>query len=282
MWSNFHTHTSYCDGKASIAEVVECARGADVRWLGISSHAPLPFEKPWAMKRSDLESYLNELQGMKTASNDIEVYAGLEVDFVPGQISPREFAQSLDFTVGSIHFVDQYRDGDFWEIDSTHEVFKNGLHQIFSGDVKAAVTRYFELTRQMLDHSAPTVLGHMDKIKIQNAWNEYFREDESWYCEEIKRTIDCIRRTGVIVEISTRGIYQKKCATTYPSPWIIERLCERNIPITFSSDAHHPKDIVNGFTHVADLVSRIGYRTIYVLTQGQWNPMKFNAHGIVG
>jgi histidinol-phosphatase (PHP family) len=81
--------------------------------------------------------------------------------------------------------------------------------------------------------------------------------------------------------VNTRGIYQKKSATTYPSPWILELLQQENIPITISSDAHHADDLVNQFESTATLLQRIGFKKIHVLYQGEWKPFTFNENGII-
>jgi histidinol-phosphatase (PHP family) len=83
------------------------------------------------------------------------------------------------------------------------------------------------------------------------------------------------------VEVNTRGIYQKKSATTYPSPWILELLQQENIPITISSDAHHADDLVNQFESTATLLQRIGFKKIQILNEGEWKPFTFNENGII-
>lgn len=140
--------------------------------------------------------------------------------------------------------------------------------------------RYFELTREMIEHSGPEVIGHLDKIKIQNINNKFFDESENWYQEEIKKTIEVIRKSGGIVEVNTRGIYQKKSATTYPSPWILELLLQKNIPVTISSDAHHADDLINQFPETALLLKKIGFNKITILSDNTWIPFTFNEKGI--
>src|SRR5882672_10755821 len=88
MWSNFHTHSSYCDGKELLSEYMEQARSAGMACLGFSSHAPLPFECRWCMKGVDFSPYLKEIQDLKNKSS-IPIYCGLEVDYIPDKISPK-------------------------------------------------------------------------------------------------------------------------------------------------------------------------------------------------
>jgi histidinol-phosphatase (PHP family) len=132
----------------------------------------------------------------------------------------------------------------------------------------------------MVRQSRPTIVGHMDKIKMQNINNKFFFEDDPWYQFEIERTLDCIEKSGSIIEVNTRGIYQNKTSTTYPSPWILELIHKKNIPITLSSDAHHCNDLINHFLETAKQLKQIGFIKIHILHAGQWKPFKFNEHGI--
>jgi histidinol-phosphatase (PHP family) len=276
MWTNYHTHTNYCDGKGSFEEFLN---KNEVKSIGFSSHAPLPFSSPWAMKGELLPTYLKELQDLRNKETSTEIYSGLEVDYIPNVISPSDF-DKLDFTIGSIHFVDALPDGSPWEVDGNHALFLKGLETIFNSKPKEVWSRYFELTRKMLAESPPTIMGHMDKMKIQNIDNKFFKEEDSWYQDEIKQTIKSIKNSGVIVEVNTRGIYQKKSTTTYPSPWILELLLSSNIPITLNSDAHHPSQLISEFESTAILLHQLGFKKLNILTKGKWKEVNFNQNGI--
>jgi histidinol-phosphatase (PHP family) len=274
MWTNYHCHTNYCDGKKPVADVVAEAENRQMLAIGISSHAPLPFESSWCMKKEAFKDYLRDIHQQRL-SRKIQVYSGLEVDFIPGEISPNDFKDKLDYTVGSVHFVEQH-----WEIDNTSQVFENGLQNIFRGDIKAAITRYFELTREMIATVPPNIVGHMDKIKMHNRDDKYFSESDPWYREQIIATLEAIAKHEVIVEVNTRGIYQKKTDTTYPSPWVLKEIFERGIPITLSSDAHHPDDLVNHFPETAKALAEIGFKKIRILLDGRWVDVSFTENGI--
>lgn len=279
MWSNFHTHSHYCDGKGTMADYLEAARNLRVGQIGFSSHAPLPFPCNWCMKKAGMPDYLFEIASAKKNYRDIEVYAGLEIDYIPGIIGPADFGGLLDYTIGSIHFVGR-SDAGWWEIDNTLEVFRAGLDAIFKGDIRPAVEEYFNLTRDMMRKSRPDILGHMDKIKI-NAKHFSWEESEPWYIAEIEKTLNEIRGTNTIVEVNTRGIYKKKSETTYPSPWILERILDCGIPITISSDAHHRDDLTSEFGACLSLIKDIGFRNISVLKSGTWKEVPVNEHGPV-
>lgn len=281
MWSNFHMHSKYCDGKGELMDYIEQARTLGMISIGFSSHAPVNFPCKWCMPSDQLDTYLQEIDDLKSSVTDIEIYRSLEVDYIPGRITPAQFNNTLDYTVGSIHFVDEWPDGTPWEIDGQHTLFLEGLEKIFNGDMRAVITRYFELTRKMVQTSEPTIVGHLDKIKIQNPGDKFFRESDAWYRAEVAKTVDVIHKSRSVVEVNTRGIYQKKSSETYPSPWILEMLHAKKIPVTISSDAHHPSDIINRFSETASLLSDIGFESITILHEGRWKPFSYNAHGII-
>jgi histidinol-phosphatase (PHP family) len=281
MWANYHSHSKYCDGKGELKDYIQAAKRNKVVSLGFSSHAPLPFDCKWSMKEEHLPHYLSEIEDLKGCNPDIEIYKSLEIDFIPGVVSPLHFKNDLDYTLGSIHFVDSFPDGRRWEIDGTHAVFLEGVEKIFKNNFRDAVVRYFELSREMIFHTPFDIFGHLDKIKIQNEDGKLFSETDSWYQEEVIKLLDLIDQANMIVEVNTRGIYQKKSSTTYPSPWILEHMLKKNIPVTISSDAHLPEDLINQFPETAKVLSKIGFKTLSVLRDGKWTQLPFNENGII-
>lgn len=260
--------------------MVQAAVDQSLISIGISSHAPLPFDSPWCMKVVQLRNYLSEIDSAKKNFPSLPIYKGLEVDYIPQHISPAQFKSQLDYTIGSIHFVDQFADGRKWEIDGVHSIFMEGFTTIFKGNIKTVIERYYELIRQMVDESKPDIVGHLDKIKIQNSFTPLFNENDAWYREQISKTLDTIAQNGSIVEVNTRGIYQKKSTTTYPSPWILNQIYERHIPVTISSDAHHASDLINLFPETAITLNQIGFKKICILLDGRWQQAAFDEHGV--
>lgn len=278
MWSNFHTHAHYCDGNGSMTEYLEACRSEGVRHIGFSSHAPLPFPCKWSMDAEALPAYLEEIRTARQSFPDVEVYSGLEVDYIPRVISPSDFRNQLDYTVGSIHFVRGLRDRH-WEIDNTQDVFDEGLAAIFDNNIQEALTAYFALTREMLEVAPPDILGHLDKIKI-NSLGTYFSEDEQWYRSEVEKTLRTIANTKTTVEVNTRGLYKKKSETTYPSPWILERLLDLQVPVTICSDSHHPRELTREFAATRELLVNIGFREVSVLINRQWTSVPLAEYGV--
>ena len=283
-WSNFHGHCHYCDGKYAPEEHVKSAIAQGMPVLGISSHSPVPFATSWNMKVDRLPDYLQELRDLGERYRDqIQLCIGMEVDFIPETVSvssPWIKEAGLDYTVGSIHFVDAFADGMPWEVDGPHERYLRGMKEIFEGSSRQAIERYFALTREMVQTHCPDVVGHMDKIKMQSEGETLFSETEAWYQQAVLRTLEEIRDAGTIVEVNTRGNYKKRDGGTYPSPWILEQIYAMGIPICLNSDAHLPEELTRDFAETAVLLRQIGFRELMVLWQGNWQPISFDANGL--
>src|ERR1019366_4895385 len=83
-WS-FHTHSSFCDGAGTIEDVVQAAIRAGLHDLGISSHAPLPFDTEWNMPLVRLQEYVVQVRELQAQYRDrIAIWLGAELDYIPG------------------------------------------------------------------------------------------------------------------------------------------------------------------------------------------------------
>ena len=284
-WTNYHSHTHFCDGKLGPEAYAAEAARQGLRAYGFSSHAPLPYNVAWDMRPESVATYLAQIAQLQADyQGKLELYVGMEVDFVPGRLGPQHpsiRSLGLDYCIGSVHFVDAFPDGTGWEIDGTHQVFLRGLQEIFAGNVRRAVGRYYELTRQMVEQEPPTVVGHLDKIKIQNEGGRLFSETEPWYQQEVLATLQAIARAGLLLEVNTRGIYKHKTPELYPSRWVLAWALNLKIPVTLNSDAHHPLEITEQFSYAAGVLQEVGYTHLHSLQENRWQPFRFTAQGLL-
>lgn len=272
--ANHHAHSHFSDGKLTPEDYLQHAIAQNLLVYGFSDHAPIPGENFGAMAISQLPTYLDEIDRLKaTYGKDIQVYRSLEVDFIPGVISvDSEHIREarLDYTVGAVHYVDRFADGYHWGFESSHEKFQRAVQEIFQGDIRAAVGRYYALVRDMLSNHRPDVVAHLDRIKKLNAGDRYFSEKSDWYRQEVMETLELVASTGVIMEINTKGFYRGEVDDTYPGRWVLAIARELNIPVHLSSDAHHPDDITKGFDHAGKVLQEIGYRTTRIFLDACW------------
>lgn len=277
---NLHTHSNFCDGKGDPEEYILSAIEKGFHTLGFSSHAPVPFENNFAIRNdAELLRYCKTIRELAVKyTGQISVYLALEIDFIDG-IS-REFSEyknscNLDYTIGSVHLVRNAAREGLWFIDgSKSETYDQGLQDVFGGDVRAGITTYYEQVKKMLITQKPDILGHFDKIKMHNK-GRYFRENEPWYRDLVIDLLETIIKTGVIVEVNTRGIYKKRCEDLYPGVWILKEMKNKNIPVTLSTDAHHPSEIDGYYDETIDILKVIGYQSLISLEHANWAETAF-------
>ena len=251
MLSNFHTHSNYCDGKATLREMVDFAVAHGFSELGFSGHSPLPFENTYSI--TDYEGYCNEVRALKEEYKDrIKIHLGLEIDYIPGMLedfTPLIEQGGLEYTIGSIHLIPAegiipMDANDLWMIDgSRYQTYDEGLMKHYGGDIKRGVTAYFHNENAMLEKNRPTIVGHPDKIVMHNR-DRYFTEDEKWYRDLAFETIHLIKDLDLVCEINTRGIYKGRHADYYPGKWLIQEMKLLHIPVIVSTDAHSPEDLL--------------------------------------
>lgn len=283
-WTNYHSHTNYCDGTDSPENYIRQALELNMSVYGFSSHAPVPFfDCKWTMKLDELEGYVDEVYRLKQKYEErIEILLSLEVDYIPDKMGPTaDFLQTagLDYTVGAVHFVDAFTGGKGWEIDGPLAVFKKGLYEIFDGDVKTAVSRYFELIREMIEEDCPDVVAHLDKVKMQNLREHFYSEDDTWYRDEVMNTLEVISKSDTVMEVNTRGLYKKRATETYPSRWILDEALTLDIPVHISSDAHTPGEILGEFESAARTLLNVGYNSCVILMDGEWQEVGLTVNG---
>ncbi len=284
IWTNYHSHTFYCDGKQTPEDYIVAALALKMPAYGISSHNPLPFKCDWALEANQLNHYLDEIDQVKSKySKKIQVYKSLEIDYIPNVIGPNHkqfLLAGLDYTIGSIHFLGPNVDGKYLEIDGDYTLFLQTLQEVFKGDIKALIRQYFANIRSMLLEACPDILGHLDKIKVQSKFGTLFSEHDDFYIAEIEETLLTIKNSKAIVEVNTRGIYTGKSTETYPSQWILKRIKDMNIPITINSDAHHPSEIQLEYIATAKMLSNLGFKFLKVYLKNNWHQVFFTENGL--
>jgi histidinol-phosphatase (PHP family) len=270
--SCIHTHSRFCDGAGEPIDYVDTAAALGFVSIGFSSHAPLPYPNTWAMKDSSLPEYLATIRGLK-ARRDVEVYLGLEIDYVHGVRTPADplyDGLELDYRIGSVHCLGKSTDGMFREIDATIEMFREVLDLDFKGDVRALVETYYLRVAEMAVSGGFDVVGHLDLIKKSNKRLEFFSGDEAWYREAVLGCIPAIAASGKIVEVNTGGLARGKINEIYPSPWILRELRAAGIPATINADAHRPEHLDAFYDDVERHLKASGYDRLMILQEGSW------------
>ena len=258
--TNFHTHTQFCDSHSTAEETVLEAIERGIKILGFSSHAMLPLEDDWHITNDKYSTYCSEIRRLqKTFQDEIQISLGFEADYIEGKTVPSFETYSPyapDFLIGSVHFVTNEK-GTF-EADDSPEKILSAVKELYGGNAREAVCRYFELERQMLEKGDFSILGHCDLIQKKNQITGLFSFSDEWFKDELKALVKAIRRNGCIVEINT-GAVSRGTDVIYPCDYCLELLHDAGVPVTISSDAHSAQAIDCAFDRAVLKAKKAGY-----------------------
>lgn len=272
MLINHHAHTHFSDGFGTPEEFLEEALRQGLDGYGFSDHAPIPAGDIGSMKMDQLPEYSRKIDAMRAAyGGRIRVYKSLEVDYLPGVMnvnSPHILEAGLDYTVGAVHYVETLSDGMPWSFQRPNPVFEQGIREIFGGEARKMVERYYELVREMVENHPPDVVAHLDRIKKRNVDGGYWDEHADWYVRAYEETLEAIAASGVILEVNTRGLYREDSGETYPSRWMVRRAHERGVPLQVNSDAHEVPHITAGYDFAYAALREMGAESETVFRDG--------------
>ena len=240
--ANYHTHTTWCDGRDSPEGVVLAALGKGFSAIGFSSHSMLPESaEQWVVTPAKAPLYAADIRALaERYAGRIRVFCGVEADYVPGGATPDRAAyaaMSPDYIIGSVHFA-LADDGARVAVDHSPQILADGLRDHFGGDAERFVRTYFRQVREMVSRFDFDVVGHVDLVRKFNARHPYFDEGAAWYLEEIEKTADAVAASGKIAEVNTGAIARGWLDDAYPSAGLRAMLRERGVRFLLSSDAH--------------------------------------------
>lgn len=247
MVATFHNHTTWSDGLTGPAEMCAAAESQAVGMLGFSDHfciLPGGVTEQYALAPDRVPEYLDCLLALRGQFRT-EIVAGLEFDWFDGTgelIAPFAETPKLDYSIGAVHYVR----GDGFDIDASFWSAKSGDER------DAAFAEYWRLVRQMAQSGLFDIAAHLDLPK------------KFGFCPRADMrpledaALDAIRESGMVVELNTAG-YRCPCGEGYPSPALLKRCRQREIPVTLSSDAHRPQHLLHDFARGANVLREAGY-----------------------
>lgn len=272
--TNYHGHCHFCDGKGSPDEMLERARELGFKAIGFSSHAPVPFTNDFCMQPEDAADYRAAIRALKAQSQDVEVYLGLEIDFIEGAMEPRDSqwdAWQLDYKIGSVHAMSlPDAQGRWLAVDGPQQEMTLLLDGVYGSDIRALVADYYRCVGELCRQGGFDILGHFDLVKKHNREMQLFDETADWYRELAYAALDEVAKAGVIMELNYGGMLRGATDEIYPPLWILERAHSLGVPIQINADAHAPKHLAVHHQYCFDLAKRAGYTHQRVLLQGRW------------
>ncbi len=251
MIASYHNHSTFSDGKATIAQIVDHAKTVGIDELGVSDHlcmCPSGECPAWAMAPDQLSRYVDELQLAQQRDGKPSIRIGLEACWFPQQQNVIERvieALPLDFLIGSVHEVDGYGvDGSARGWEQFTPTAREQVHR-----------RYWELMKTLADSRLFDIVAHLDLPK------KFGYRAQSDLSDVVGSALDAIAEADMVVELNTAG-WHKPCADAYPTLDILRQCRTRDIAVMISADAHQPEHLLRDFDRAAARLQEAGYREV--------------------
>ncbi|WP_018109639.1 histidinol-phosphatase [Bacteroides propionicifaciens] len=269
--TNYHSHSTYCDGSAPLKKFVSEALNQGFTSYGFSSHAPLPFSTNWNMDKDKMEDYLEECCELVVEyKNKIELYLGLEIDYLTDEYNPSSaYFQNLplDYRIGSVHFV-EIDNEQFVDVDCGVELFRENVQKYFNRDYEEVVIRYFEAQRKLILAGGFDFIGHCDKISKNASANAKGILDSSFYKSVVKSYFEFVAQHKCMLEINSKA-YELR-GMLFPNIEHFELLRELEIPVMVNSDSHKPQLINSGRKEALKALHTAKFDRVMELHDGVW------------
>ena len=262
--SDFHTHTVYCDGGNTPAEMAAAAKAQGMRALGICCHSHTPFDPDVSIAIEKIPDYAAEVRAEQARyRGQMEVYLGVEDDICG---SRPEF--SRDYTIGSVHYLKA--DGQYYSVDDQPEILQELANVGFGGDYYRLAAAYFRQLAEVQSVTRCDFVGHFDLLTKFNEDGRLFDETDPRYRRPALEALEALCRQGSVLEINTGAISRGYRAKPYPADWLLKAAREFGGAIVISSDAHCTQTLRAAFPEAEALARACGFRSRRVLTAGRW------------
>ena len=261
MLTNYHTHSTFCDGKNTPEEIILYAIENDLDAIGFSGHGYTPYDLRYCMK--DTGGYIAEINRLKEKyKNKIQIYLGVEED----AFSPVNHAD-FDYIIQSCHYY--VVDGTYYPIDSTYDHFKKCL-EVFEFDCEKMAESYYGAFCEQIINRRPDVIGHYDLITKFDEIDVMRFLDNPKYLKIAEKYTREIVKNDVIFEVNTGAISRGFRKTPYPQEPLLKIIKENDGKVMLASDSHEVGTLVSYFGEAKKYLKDMGFDCVYVLYDGKW------------
>ena len=239
--SDFHIHTTFCDGKNPPEEMVISAIEKNMTNIGFSVHSYTFFDESYCIKKGETQNYLNELSALKEKYKDkIHIYAGVEQDYYSDSTT-----DDFDYVIGSVHYLKV--NGEYCPIDFSADKLSKAVKDHFGGDFYLMTEHYFDTLSDIVSKTNADIIGHFDLITKFNETDNLFDAKNKRYIDAAKKYIDRLIPYGKPFEINTGAISRGYRTTPYPDLDLISYIIEKGGRLILSSDSHRAETLLFQF-----------------------------------
>ncbi len=243
MIVDLHNHTTLCNhAEGEVSQYIEKAIATGTKYFGFSDHAPMDFDPKYRMKFDEMLTYQKDILEVKECYKDkCEILFGYEVDYLEGHMDTRVLNADVDYLIGSVHFIEG------WGFDNP-EFIGHYEHE----DIDVIWQKYFDTVEKMAQSNLFDIVGHFDLIKV---FKYMPKKDINALAHD---ALIAIKKADMTLELNVSG-FRKPIKEAYPSASLVQKAYELDIPITFGSDAHKPKQVSMFSDEIIRIAKDAGY-----------------------
>ena len=255
MPSDFHVHSTYCDGHHSLGEMAAAAYALGFHTLGFSGHSADYSGLEICMDEERAARYRREIYDLrKQYEGKMRILCGLELDYhsdADGSV--------YDYVIGSVHNL--LMDGKYRPIDHTAEDFRFLLDTYYGGSFDRLAQGYYTCVADVLRKTKADIIGHFDLItKFQD---RLYLPQSKFYLDCAYEAIHTLIPYGKPFEINVGAITRGYRTTPYPADNLLREIRKCGGSIIFTGDCHDKHYLGKGFEAAYALAKSCGF-TEYV------------------
>lgn len=267
---NLHTHTTWCDGKATPREMIERAIELGLDSIGFSSHSYMDYSDFLPMvTHESTEAYKREIRALSDEyRGKIEVYLGLELDvFSDGDVS------GLDYLIGGVHSI-RSRNGRFVDFDGGESWFKQVIDECCGGDGMELARRYYEAVAELPRRAKCDIIAHYDLVTKHSDRVRFFDEKSPEYKRYALDAVHAIADKIPYFEVNVGAVSRGYKSTPYPAPFIAREMLACGMGAVIGTDCHQPELLYESVDIGVELLRSVGAKEVFVLREGGFEPIR--------
>lgn len=269
--SNAHTHTTYCDGRSTVAEQLASAQRLGFVSLGFSGHAMQGFDWKYCMSGEAQAAYFAELRALQAelsqSGHSPRLYVGLEQDALVPDAEKQKNRERCDYVLGSTHYFPEPLDGAWVAVDGDPELLYRCVRERFGGDPQKMAEAYYQLHGAYIAKDKPDIIGHFDLVR-KYAGRLGLELDSVAYRRATLNALEAARAGCDLLEVNTGNIARGYEQIPYPAGFILDAWREMGGRVTLTSDCHEAVKLDCAFDTTLALIQAHGYREVWRLGAG--------------
>ena len=256
---NLHTHSTYCDGKDTLEEMILSAIEQGFQSVGFSGHSYMHYSPGHSMSIAGTEEYKKEIAALKEKyKGQLDIFCGLEVDMY-SEVD----LSGYDYLFGTAHYLK--KDGEYLGFDRGVDEVTALVDGHFDGDGMKFAKMFYETIAELPNYGKFDVLAHYDICSKLVEKKPFFDENNPEYRKYAIEALDALTGKIPFFEVNTGAISRGYRTTPYPAHFLLKEFKDRGWGPVIGSDCHDKRFLKYYFNETEEILKASGFREIYVL-----------------